>query len=97
MTVYLTELEDKLALPGGKVLQTQMVADLNATAFRLRQQLASGLPRPEFELHQKAADAVQAALEVLQAWPVCPDVQSLDSPFVIRQTSIVKNGAKPDN
>ena len=97
MTSHLTELEEKLALPGGKVLQTQMVADLNAIAFRLRQQLATGLPRPEFELHQRAADAVQAALEVLQAWPVRPDAQSLDSPFMIRQTSIVKNEAKPDS
>ena len=97
MTAHLTELEEKLALPGGKVLQTQMVADLNETAFRLRQQLASGLPRPEFELHQKAADAVQAALEVLQTWPVNPDAQSPASPFMLHQTSIVKNEAKPDN
>lgn len=97
MNMHLTELEEKLALPGGKLLQTQKVEELNATAFRLRQQLASGLPRPEFEFHQKAANAVQAALEVLQAWPVHSDTQSLASPFMLRQTSIVENEAKPHN
>lgn len=84
MALQLTELEEKLSQPGGFALQQHMLAGLAATASRLRQQVAASVPRAEFELYQKTIDAVQAAIEVLQSWPVRADNTVQDSLSLLR-------------
>lgn len=78
---HLTELEEKLSQPGGLALQKHMLAALEATALRLRQQLAASVPRAEFEVHKKALDAAQAAIEVLQGWPTNDESRLLETPL----------------
>ena len=96
---HLTELEEKLSKPDGLVLQRQMLAALSATALRLRQQLAASVARAEFESHTKALDAMQAAIEVLQDWPMPPDNKALNTPFhalAVHAPSLLRRDTAPN-
>ena len=78
---HLTELEEKLSKPGGLAVQQQLLAALTETALRLRHKLAASVPRAEFELYEKALYATQAAVEVLQSWPVALQDKALEEPL----------------
>ncbi|HZY20495.1 MAG TPA: hypothetical protein VFE82_18645 [Ramlibacter sp.] len=79
----LTELEERLAQPGGAALRTELIQQLAALEDRLRGQMAASLPRDEFANATALAQAARAAREVLETWPVTgppgqtPDLQSL--------------------
>lgn len=69
MTQMLTDLETRLASPGGAALRDELAARAQRLEHSLRAHIAAGLPRPEFALWQAAAEAAAAAHEVLAAWP----------------------------
>jgi hypothetical protein len=71
--MHMTELESRLAEPEGPALRDSLLQQLEALRWRLRQQLQASLPREDFATHQAAADAVQAACEVLRGWPMPVD------------------------
>lgn len=73
MTMHMTELEERLAGPGGAELRETLVQRLAALEERLRQQLRASLPRDEFAVCEAAAGAAQAARETLCAWPVASE------------------------
>ena len=78
----LTELEERLAAPGGQQVQEALLQRLDALAWRLRQELAASVPRADYPNHAAAIDAVQAAREVLAAWPVSTGTtEASTSPF----------------
>lgn len=66
----LTDLETRLAAPGGAALRGELAARLQALEQRLRERVAAGLPREDFPLWQSTAEAAAAARETLAAWPV---------------------------
>lgn len=68
----LTTLEELLCQPGAAQERDARLQRLDALATRLRQQLQASVPRREYPAYAAAADAVQAAQEVLRAWPL-PD------------------------
>lgn len=67
---FMTELEARLAGPGGAACRDALCGSLDLMGRRLRFQIAEGVPRAEFADWQAAADAVAAAGEVLRLWPV---------------------------
>lgn len=67
---FMTELEARLAGPGGSAHRDELCNGLEVLGRRLRFQIAEGVPRAEFADWQAAADAVAAAGEVLRRWPV---------------------------
>lgn len=79
--MHMTELESKLAQPDAEELRRRLIQQLAGTELRLRRQLAASLPRHQFADCAAAADAAQAAQEVLQAWPVAqPAIPGLQFP-----------------
>lgn len=68
----LTELEERLAAPGGEALRTQLLAQLAATHARLTQRLAGMVPRAEFPALNASAEALHAAQQVLKQWDMAP-------------------------
>lgn len=68
----LTELEERLATPGGEALRTQLLAQLAATHARLAQRLTGMVPRAEFPVLRASAEALHAAQHVLKQWATAP-------------------------
>lgn len=64
----MTELEERLAGPEGSKVRSELVNELAQIELRLRRSIM--LPRTEYLQVSGLADAVQAAQEVLNAWPV---------------------------
>lgn len=69
----LTELEERLARPGGAALRAELLAQLEALESRLRRQLQASVPRSDFANYEAAAQAAHAAIEVLREWPVAAE------------------------
>lgn len=65
----LTDLETRLAAPGGSILRDALCARAARLEATLRTRLADGLPREDFPAWQAIADAAAAAQAVLTAWP----------------------------
>ena len=72
MTPALTDLETRLAAPGGSALRDALAAQAAALETRLRVRLSQGLPRDDFPAWQDIANAAGAAQAVLDAWPANP-------------------------
>lgn len=70
METTLTDLETRLACPGGDSLRDSLLARARGLERSARASMVSGLPRQDFPLWQAAADAAAAAQETLAAWPV---------------------------
>lgn len=86
--MHMTELESRLAQPRAEELRKMLIQQLAGTELRLRRLLAASLPRAEFADCAAAADAAQAAQEVLEAWPVAqPTVPALQFPSPIPRSS----------
>jgi hypothetical protein len=68
--ITLTELEDRLAAPGGRELRDQLIAQLAQLERRLAERSRGLLPRDEFQLTGKALEAVRAAIYTLNQWVV---------------------------
>jgi hypothetical protein len=68
----LTVLEERLAQAGATDVQQQLLEQLEQSASRLRQQLASSVPRSAYADHVMAIEALQAAQTVLRGWPIGP-------------------------
>jgi hypothetical protein len=73
MSAALTDLEDRLAAPGGAALRDELAGRVVALEARLRARIAAGLPREDFPAWQAAAEAAAAAREVLAGWPANAD------------------------
>lgn len=69
MSTALTDLEVRLAAPGGAAARDELLTRTSALEQRYRTRIALGLPRDEFPLWQAAAQAAAAAHEVLATWP----------------------------
>ena len=65
----MTELEERLAAPGGAELHAVMHGRLADLEFVLSRRLAGSVPRAEFETVRSSLEAVRSAREVLQQWP----------------------------
>lgn len=76
MTISLTDLENRLAAPGGMVLRDQLMARVQTLETKLRARIAAGLPREDFPSWQAAAEAAAAARETLARWPANPATDS---------------------
>ncbi|WP_394065614.1 hypothetical protein [Alcaligenes sp. WGS1538] len=72
MTTNVTELETRLADPGGAVLKASLLEHAKELEQSWRARMAAGLPRGAFAQWQAAADAAAAAVEILQDWPANP-------------------------
>lgn len=64
----MTELEERLAAPGGAALREELLSQLDALEWRLRARLAASLPRAEYGRAAECAEAVRAAQDVLRDW-----------------------------
>lgn len=69
MKSNVTELETRLAEPGGAILKDTLLEHASRLEQSWRARMAAGLPRDEFSQWQSAADAAAAACEILQDWP----------------------------
>ncbi len=69
MSTALTDLEVRLAAPGGAAARDELLARMSALEQQYRTRIAQGLPRDEFPLWQAAAASAAAAREVLATWP----------------------------
>lgn len=69
MTINVTELETRLADPGGAVLKVSLLEHARDLEQSWRARMAAGLPRDAFAQWQAAAEAAAAAAEILQDWP----------------------------
>ncbi|MGY6268533.1 EscE/YscE/SsaE family type III secretion system needle protein co-chaperone [Achromobacter denitrificans] len=67
--ITLTELEERLAAPGGEALLASLAQRLAALEARARAQLEAGLAPAAFQNCAALADAARAAQEVLAAVP----------------------------
>lgn len=65
----LTELESRLAAPGGELVRGQCLKSLAEHEAQLRRAIAARLPREKFALASALLDATQAAQEVLHQFP----------------------------
>ncbi|MCY1524347.1 hypothetical protein D9M68_592760 [compost metagenome] len=65
--ITLTELEERLAAPGGAELRASLVQRMAALEAAAREQLERGLAPAAFQNGQALADAARAAQEVLAA------------------------------
>lgn len=72
MTTSLTELETRLASPGGATAKNTLLENARRLEQSWRARMAAGLPREAFAQWQAAADAAAAAGEILQDWPANP-------------------------
>lgn len=72
----MTELEERLAAPGGAELHAVMHGRLADLEFEVSRQLAKSVPRAEFDTIKSSLEAVRAAREVLQQWPAGPSQSS---------------------
>ena len=79
MTAALTDLETRLAAPGGRVLRDALATRAAGLETARRARLADGLPRADFPAWQSMAEAAAAAQAVLAAWPV-NDTAAADAP-----------------
>ncbi|WP_368643807.1 hypothetical protein [Castellaniella ginsengisoli] len=70
MTTTLTDLEARLAAPGGAALRDTLSARAARMEASLRLQMADGLPRKDFQTWQAVAAAAAAAQAILASWPV---------------------------
>lgn len=68
MDSHMTELEERLAQPDGDTLREGLQQRLADIAQRLHAQISNGVPRSQFADWESAANAVDAAREVLQVW-----------------------------
>ena len=59
MSTLLTDLEQRLAAPGGGAVREEWMAQTSRLEQRLRGRIAQGLSRDEFPVWQAAADAAQ--------------------------------------
>lgn len=75
-TPKMTELEERLAAPGGAELHAVMHGRLADLEFVLSRRLAGSVPRAEFDTVKSSLEAVRSAREVLQQWPVGPSPSS---------------------
>lgn len=80
MTIALTDLEARLAAPGGAALRDALADRAAALEQALRTRIAAGLPRLDFPAWQAAAEAACAAREVLAAWPATDTTSSPAAP-----------------
>jgi hypothetical protein len=64
----LTELEERLAAPDGRVLLERLIRDVSTLELRLMARLAGLVPRNEHAPLVAAIDAARAARCVLSAW-----------------------------
>ena len=76
----LTTLEELLCQPGAAQERDARLQRLDALAARLRQQLLASVPRSEYPACAAAAEAVQAAQEVLRAWPLPDEALQINHP-----------------
>ena len=65
----LSALEARLAAPGGGAARQDCLLHLARIEQRLRERITAGLPRAAYADCQAAIDALDAAAEVLRAWP----------------------------
>jgi len=79
MDAALTDLETRLAAPGGSALRDALAARAAGLENTLRARLADGLPRTDFPTWQAVADAAAAAQSILAAWPA-NDAAAPDTP-----------------
>ncbi len=79
----MTELEERLAAPGGAELHAVMHGRLADLEFVLSRQLAGSVPRAEFDTIKSSLEAARSAREVLQQWPAGPS-QSSKGPLARR-------------
>ena len=70
--MHMTELEERLAAPGGRALRDELTQRLKAMEAALRARLAASVPRAEFAEISACAVAAQCAGEVLRDWPANP-------------------------
>lgn len=71
-TTALTELEQRLAAPGGAALRDALAQRLAKLEQNAHQRLDSGLVPVAFQQYQAVAQAAAAAREVLAALPLDP-------------------------
>lgn len=64
----LTELEARLAAPGGQALRDELQARLAALEQRMRWKAAERLPRDQHAQATALADAALSAQDVLRRW-----------------------------
>ncbi|MGE8547102.1 MAG: hypothetical protein ACN6OC_06630 [Alcaligenes sp.] len=69
MTSNVTELETRLADPGGAILKDTLLEHARRLEQSWRARMEAGLPRDAFSQWQSAVDAAAAACEILQDWP----------------------------
>ncbi|MGX5658539.1 hypothetical protein ACWKWV_02310 [Castellaniella ginsengisoli] len=69
MTTALTDLETRLAAPGGAALRDALAARAARMEATLRTRMAEGLPRQNFPVWRDIAEAAAAASAVLASWP----------------------------
>ncbi|MHA3904763.1 hypothetical protein ACTPOE_14690 [Castellaniella sp. WN] len=69
MSLSLTNLETRLAAPGGAALRNALAERAARLEQSLRARMAGGLPRQDFSAWQAAAEAAAAAREILASWP----------------------------
>lgn len=62
----MTELEQRLAAPGGEAERQALLAQLTQLQWRLRQKLAASVPRAAYQDLEALALAVEAAHSVLE-------------------------------
>ncbi|WP_276807894.1 hypothetical protein [Castellaniella defragrans] len=79
MTTALTDLETRLAAPGGGALRDALAARAARLEAALRARMAGGLPRQDFPAWRDVAEAAAAARAVLAAWPA-NDAAAADAP-----------------
>lgn len=65
----MTELEGKLAGPGGAALRDSLILQISAIEERLRRQLQASVPRDQYPGVASLAQATRAAQELLAQWP----------------------------
>jgi hypothetical protein len=73
MSEPMTDLEARLAAPGGDALRDQLQARLETVEADLRRRIAASVPRAEFAALAACADAAEAAQEVLREWRDLPE------------------------
>jgi len=67
-TLALTDLETRLAQPGGAALRDSLLQQAAELEARLHARLAAGLSRDEYAPYRAAAEAARAAQEVLRQY-----------------------------
>lgn len=65
----LTELETRLASPGGELVRGELLKSLGEQEMLLCRTIAARLPREEFAVADALLDATRAAQEVLNRLP----------------------------